>query len=337
MPSSLHRRALAALSLLPATPALIRGAAAQNTPMPGTPMPGAPNPATPASQAPGFYRFKLGGFTVTMVHDGYRDVPLQGFVRNALVEEVQAILAENFLPTTSYRIPFTVTFVDTGRELVAFDAGNGVTPAGATIGRMGENMRDAGLDPARVALVVHSHFHADHVNGLLNAEGGRAFPNAEVVVPAAEWAWWRDTGNQARTPEGQRPTFANAARRLAPYEGRVRQVADGAEVIPGIRAIYAHGHTPGHTVYHLADGGAEMMFVADITNRPELFARRPDLHAVFDIDPVMAEASRRRILDRAATDRIRITGYHYPFPANGYVARESRGYRFVPADWSSAV
>lgn len=294
--------------------------------------------AAPApAQAPGFYRFKVGDMTVTMVSDGFARRPIEGFVRNAPLAEVQQVLADAFLPTDVLRIPYTVTFVDTGRQLIVFDSGNGVTPAGATAGRMIGNMRHAGIDPARVGTVVISHFHGDHINGLLDAEGGRAFPNAEIVVPEAEWRWWTDSGNESRTPEGQRGTFANTARRFGPYQGRIRQVADGAEAVPGIRAVAAHGHTPGHTVYHLSDGDAQMMFVADTTNRPELLARRPDFHIVFDVDPQQAEATRRRIYDRVAADRIRVTGYHFPFPATGYMAKEGNGYRFVPADWSSGV
>ncbi len=329
MPLRPNRRlALLGLPALLPAPALLRSAAAQTAPA---------APAAPATQAPGFYRFKVGGFTVTTVHDGFRAVPLQGFVRNAPLEEVQKVLAESFLPTDTLRIPFTVTFVETPRGLVMFDSGNGVTPPGATVGRLAENMRAAGLDPARVSTVIISHFHGDHISGLTNADNAATFPNAEVVVPAVEWAWWTDTANEARTPEGQRPTFANTARRFGPYQGKIRQITDGAEVVPGIRAIAAHGHTPGHTVYHLADGSEQMMFVADTTNRPELVARRPDFHIVFDFDAQMAEATRRRIYDRAATDRIRITGYHFPFPANGYLANDGNGYRFVPADWSSAL
>lgn len=328
MTPSLDRRlALAGLPSLLAAPALIRGAAAQT----------AAGPAAPATQAPGFYRFKVGGFTVTTVHDGFFQRPLQGFVRNAPLEEVQKVMAESFLPTDAIRIPFTVTFVETPRGLIAFDTGNGVTPAGATNGRMIGNMRAAGIDPAKVAVVVMSHFHGDHVNGLLNAEGAAAFPNAEIVVPAAEWAWWSDPGNESRSPEGQRANFANSARRFGPYQGKIRQLAEGAEVMPGIRGVPAYGHTPGHTCYHIAEGGAEAMFVADTTNRPELLARRPDFHVIFDFDAQMAEASRRRIYDRVAADRIRITGYHFPFPANGYMTKEGSGYRFVPADWSSTV
>jgi len=192
--------------------------------------------------------------------------------------------------------------------LVVFDSGNGVTAATATNGRMIANMRAAGIDPAKVTRVVMSHFHGDHVNGLLNAEGAAAFPNAEVIVPEAEIAWWGDTSNETRSPEGQRATFANSARRLGPYAARLRRIGPDAEVIPGVRSVAAYGHTPGHTCYHIADGADQMMFVADTTNRPELLARRPEFHIVFDFDAVAAEATRRRIYDRVATDRIRITG-----------------------------
>ena len=296
----------------------------------------APAPAA-AGQAPGFYKFKVGGLTVTTVHDGIARRPVEGFVRNAPLADVQAVLAESFLPTDSFTIPFTLTVVDTGRHLVVFDSGNGVPAAGATNGRAIENLRAAGIDRDRVNVVAMSHFHGDHIGGLLNAEGGRAFPNAEVMVPETEWRWWTDEGNQSRSPESQRATFANTARRFAPYQGKVRQIAEGTEIVPGIRSVSIFGHTPGHTGYHIADGDAQMMYLADITNRPELLARRPDFHAAFDFDPEVAEASRRRMFDRVVSDRVRVTGYHFPFPANGFMTKDGAGYRFVPADWSSAV
>jgi glyoxylase-like metal-dependent hydrolase (beta-lactamase superfamily II) len=311
-------------SALLASPAIIRPAMAQ----PATTLP---------AQTPGFYRFKVGSFTVTTVHDGFVARPLEGFVRNAPLAEVQGVLRDAFLPQDRMVIPYTVTFLDTGRDLVVFDSGNGVTPAGATIGRMIANMRSAGIDPAKVTRVVMSHFHGDHVNGLLNAEGLAAFPNAEVIVPEAEIAWWGDATNETRSPEGQRANFANSARRLAPYAARMRRVGPDSEVIPGVRSVAAYGHTPGHTCYHIADGAEQMMFVADTTNRPELLARRPEFHIIFDFDAVAAEATRRRIYDRVATDRIRVTGYHFPFPANGYLTKEGSGYRFVAADWTGAV
>lgn len=309
-----------------AVPAVARHAAAQS------------GPAAPAApQAPGFYRFRVGAMTVTTVHDGFFSRPLEGFVRNAPFAEVQAAARENFLPTDTTSVPFTVTFVQSGDSLIVFDAGNGVTPAGATVGRMIANMAAAGIDPARVTHVVHSHFHGDHVNGLLNAAGGAAFPNAAVLVPEPEWAWWTTPGNETRSPEGQRPTFANVPRRFAPYQGKVTPFRPGAEVLPGITSMAAYGHTPGHTIFRIADGDAQMMFLADVTNRPEILMAHPDWQIVFDFDGDMAAATRRRVLDMVATDRIRVTGYHYPFPANGYVTRQGNGFRFIPADWSSVV
>lgn len=297
-------------------------------------------PAAPSStnaQAPGFYRFKLGGLTVTTVHDGFARRPVQGFVRNAELAEVQAVLASHFMPADTLTIPFTMTFVTTPAGLVVFDAGNATPTGAATNGQAAANMRAAGIDPARVVAVIVSHFHGDHISGLSSADGQRLFPNAEIVVPAAEWAWWTDEGNVTRSPEGQRGNFANAKNRFAPYQGRIRQIADGAEAVPGIRAVAAYGHTPGHTMYHIADGGEQLMYVADITNRPELMAPRPDWQIVFDFDGDMAAATRRRALDRVATDRMRVTGYHFPFPANGYFVKDGNGYRFVPGDWSSAI
>jgi len=295
-----------------------------------------PAPPAAAAQAPGFYRFKVGGFTVTTVHDGHFRRPLEGFVRNAPLPEVQALLAEQAMPADTLTVPFTITFVETPRGLVVFDSGTGAQMA-PTAGQMAANMRAAGLDPARVATVVVSHFHGDHITGLTTAQNEVVFPNAEIVVPAAEWAFWTDEGNASRAPEGQRGTFANTARRFAPYRARIRQISGDAEVVPGIRAVAAYGHTPGHTVYHVHDGDGQMMFLADLTNRPELGARRPDWQIVFDMDGNAASATRRRILDRVATERMRVTGYHFPFPANGFIVRDGQGFRFAAADWTGVV
>ena len=321
-----RRRSVIASAALLAAPAFVRTTSAQTAPAPQA-----------QTQAPGFYRFKVGSFTVTTVHDGFFVRLVEGTVVNAPLTEVQAALRDGFLPTDRLFIPINITFLDTGRDLVVFDSGVGVTAPGRPFGHLIANMQAAGIDPTKITRVVMSHFHPDHVNGLQDSTGAAAFPNAEIIVPEAEIAWWGDATNETRTPEFQRANFVNSARRLAPYAARMRRIRPDAEVIPGVRSVAAYGHTPGHTAYHIADGAEQMMFVADTSNRPDLFARRPDFHLIFDFDPVLAEASRRRIFDRVATDRIRITAYHFPFPANGYLAKEGSGYRFVAADWSSAL
>ncbi len=308
-----------------AAPTLMRAALAQQA---------APAPVPPP-QTPGFFRFKVGGFTVTTVHDGHARRPIEGLVLNAPADDVRAVLAESFLPTDHYKGPYTVTFVETGRNLIAFDAGTGGQMA-PTAGLLARNMQAAGLDPARVTLVVITHCHQDHIHGLTTRDGAAVFPNAEIAVAESEWAWWSDPTNETRSPQQQRVNFANVARRFTPYASRTRRFADGAEIAPGLRAVAAPGHTPGHTVVQIADGNAQMLVLADITHRPELFARRPDYVSLFDFDGAAAAVSRRRILDRAAADRTLVTGYHFPFPATGHIARDGNAYRFVPFDWSSA-
>jgi glyoxylase-like metal-dependent hydrolase (beta-lactamase superfamily II) len=321
-----RRTALMGAAAALATPALLAAAPAR-----------AQQAATPPVQAPGFFRQRLGEFTLTMLHDGSRTVPLQGFVRNAPLEEVQRTLAESFLPTDALRITFTAPVVDTGRHLVLLDTGNGPQAGASTVGRVAENMRAAGLDAARITTVVLTHFHPDHINGLTTAEGAAAFPNAELVVSEAEWRFWTDEGAASRAPEGMRPLVANVQNRFRPYQGKVRQLGAEAEIVPGLRLVAAHGHTPGHSVVHVSSGAEQFMYVADVTNRPELLARRPDFQIVFDMDGNAAEATRRRIFDRIAAERMRVAGFHFPFPATGFMAKEGNGYRFVPADWAAAI
>ena len=245
-------------------------------------------------------------------------------------------MKEALIPVAGFNNPYVATVVETGRETVLFDTGTG-GQLNDTAGLLGQNMRAAGLDPGRIDRIAITHFHADHITGLTTREDQPVFGRAEVLVPEAEWAWWSDEGNAARTPEMQRGTFADVRRRFAPYQSRLRRIADGAEVAPGIRAVAAYGHTPGHTAYHVADGDQQLFIMGDCANRPEVFLRHPDWH--FASTWTGPRPARRASACSAAwpTRRARVIGFHFPFPANGYVARQGEGFRFVPADWSSAV
>jgi glyoxylase-like metal-dependent hydrolase (beta-lactamase superfamily II) len=291
----------------------------------------APAPSPPPT-TPGFFRVRLGDFTVTTLFDGYFQRPLAGLIRNAPPGAAEQAAREAFLGTDPLRIPFSLTMLQTGRETILFDVGTGgqMSPTG---GWAMANMRAAGVTPEQVTLVVHSHFHPDHISGLTTRDNAAVFPNAEIAVPEAEWRFWTDAGAASRAPEGMRPLFAAVERRFGPYRARLRRFSADAEITPGVRAVAAHGHTPGHSVFEVTSGNAGLLVLSDTTNRPELFARNPGWHAIFDMEPQMAEANRRRLLDRAATDRIWVTGYHFPFPIAGRIARDGEGFRYVAADW----
>ncbi len=302
----------------------------------------APQPARAAApaasrQVPGIYRYRVGEFEVTAVNDGAAARPLQeGFVRNAKLDEVQGALEAAFLPPGEITIPFTTMVVNTGSRLVLIDTGTGGQMA-PTAGMLLQNFEAAGIDPTAIDTVIISHFHGDHIMGLRSREGDLAFANAEIAVPEAEWAFWMDEGEMSRAAEGAKGNFANARRVFGPSERDIRRFAAEAEVVPGITAIPAYGHTPGHTAFRIASGSEQLIVLSDTTNHPALFVRNPTWQAAFDMDGAMAAETRRRMLDMVAAERALVAGYHFPFPAAGHIAKDGERYRLVPVAWTPII
>lgn len=320
-----RRAALAAASASLTAPAFAQSAPPQTATHPSA-----------AGQAPGYYRYRVGDVEVTAIHDGFAPRPLDGLVRNADLDDVKRAMADAFLPTDALPITFTTLALRTGNRLVLIDTGNGDSGA-PTTGRWMANFKAAGFDPAQVNTVIISHFHPDHINGLRLKDGTAMFPNAEVMVPAPEWAFWTDDGKMAQAPDALKGTFNNVRRVFGPMAKDVKQYEAGRELAPGITAVAAAGHTPGHTAYAVSSGSATLLVMSDITNHPALFARHPDWQAVFDMDGNQARDMRRRMLDMAAAERARVSFYHAPFPATGHIAKSGEGYEFVPAQWTPAL
>ncbi|MGO4573945.1 MBL fold metallo-hydrolase [Microvirga sp. 2TAF3] len=297
----------------------------------------APTPNASASrQAPGFYRYKVGDVEVTAINDGFATRPLEGFIRNAELAQVQKAMQEAFLSTESLPITFTTLVLRQNSRLTLIDTGNGDSGA-PTSGTWMANFRAAGFDPADVDTVVISHFHGDHINGLRLKNGTAVFPKAEIMVPATEWDFWMDDARMNQAPEGMKGAFQGVRRVFGPVAKDVKRYDAGKDVVPGLTAIAAPGHTPGHTAYMLSSGSGKLMVMSDITNHPALFVRNPDWSAVFDMDADQARQTRHKMLDMAAAERAQVAFYHAPFPATGHIAKEGSGFRFVPVQWTSAV
>ena len=294
-------------------------------------------------QAPSFYRYKVGDIQVTVVSDGRNTFPLEdSFVLNAKKEEVGAALAQAFLPRDTMTIYFAPLVINTGGKLVVLDTGLGPVSkvnSRGTNGLFADNMAAAGFDPKAVDMVVISHFHGDHVNGLLTADGTPAFPNAEVLVPATEWKFWMDDGEMSRATgarmtglfKNNRNIFEVALnKKVTPYEW-------DKEVAPGLLAVDTVGHTPGHTSYVLSSGSGKVYIQSDVTNNPNPFATHPEWHAFFDQDADMAEKTRRRVYDMVVAEKLPVQGFHYPFPGLGNVVKDGDGYRVIPAPWNPSI
>ena len=239
-------------------------------------------------------------------------------------------------PTDKNVIPFTTLVVNTGSKLVLLDAGNGDICA-PTSGTWMENFKAAGFSPDKVDAVLISHFHGDHINGLRLKDGTTVFPKAEIMVPVAEWSFWMDMSRMASVPEEVRGTFLNARRVFGPMTSQVRLLDWGKEPITGITTVAAPGHTPGHTAFAIASGNANLLVLSDTTNNPQMMLRNPDAASAFDMDSDMAQQSRRRLLDMAATDRLQTAFYHAPFPATGLITKDGDRFRMVSTGTPSAT
>ncbi|AJE48312.1 MBL fold metallo-hydrolase [Celeribacter indicus] len=278
---------------------------------------GAVSPMLGAALPP-YRRFLLGSFEVTTLLSGTRTVPNphEIFGLNVSDEEFAEVSEANFIPADAAQFFFTPTLVNTGNELILFDTGN--DPAGITAA-----LDAAGYSEARVDRVVITHMHGDHIGGLYSEVP--TFANAAYTTGSAEMNHWDSTGDE------------NFEAKIRPLREEFDLVEDGGEVVPGITAMAAFGHTPGHMAFHIESEGERLLLGADFANHYVWSLAHPDWEVAYDADKAQAAETRRRLLDMLAADRVPFIGYHMPFPALGYVAARDDGYTYVPASYQMMI
>jgi len=294
------------------------------------------------TQSPGWYRYKLGDYEITAVTDGRNTFKLPDtFVLNAQKDAVNAALAAAYMEKDMMTIPYTPIVINTGSKLIVMDTGTGEANFERSKGVGGQfhsNLKAAGIDRNAVDTVIISHFHGDHINGLITPDGKPSFPNAEILVPAVEMKYFMDDSEMSRqTTERMKGVFAGARTVFDKLNRKVTQYDAGKEVAPGITSVATPGHTPGHMSYVVASGDKKVYVQADVTNHPALFARNPGWHAFFDQDPKMAEETRRKVYDMLVAEKMMVQGFHYPFPGMAYVEKAGSGYREIPVMWNSTL
>ena len=274
-------------------------------------------------------RFVQGEFEITIVSDGYITVPIDIVAPEGSAEQREDILRRTGNPQAGLVESKTnIPIIRKGNDLIIVDIGSG-DKYQPSDGRLSANLGAAGIDPAAITKVVFTHAHPDHVWGTLTASGALRFPNATYYVGAAEWDFWMDPDYRNTMPAVLREFAEGAQRDLGAIRDRVVMLKPGHDIVTGLRALDTAGHTPGHLSLEMA-GGEGLIISADAATNEIASFQHPTARFGYDTIPDLAIRNRARLIERAATDRIKLLGYHWTYPGVGFAERDGTGYRYVP-------
>lgn len=281
------------------------------------------------AKAVGPLTFTQGDAQVTVVSDGSLALPINVMAPEASPEQLAEIAKRLNWPANSAIASANVPVIKIGNDIIVVDNGSGPNFQ-QTAGKLGENLTDAGIDPASVTKVVFSHAHPDHIWGTSTKEGALLFPNAAYYVGETEWNFWTAPDLITKMPAEMGDFVKGAQRDLGAVKERVTMVKGGQDIVTGLSVIDTPGHTPGHLSLQLAGGEGLIITVDAMINQIVSF-EHPDWTFGFDADPAQAIQSRKALVDRAATDKVKLLGYHWQYPGVGFAERKDSAYRYVAA------
>ncbi|MDB5609306.1 MAG: hypothetical protein JWP25_6206 [Bradyrhizobium sp.] len=280
------------------------------------------------TQSPYFHRFNMGVAEVTVVSDG--PLPLgdpSGTFVGVPKDEVKKMLTDNFLSPDNVVLEQNSPIVNMSDKLVLFDTGMGTSKAfGPTTGRQQKSMAEAGIKAEDIDAVVLSHAHIDHIGGIVDAGDKVLFPNAQFYIAQSDFDYWTDEGKMGSP---LKDFVVHARKNLLPVRDRLVFFKDGQEFLPGVQAMAAPGHTVGHHMFMITSQGKSFAFLGDLTHHQILLMEKPRMEFSYDTDPKQAAATRVKMLDMLATNKIAVMSYHFPWPGYGHVVTAGDGFRYV--------
>ncbi len=291
------------------------------------------------TQAPYFYRFKLGTAEATIVSDGPLPLgdPNASFLKIDKAE-IGRELTDNFLPTNNAVLEQNILVLNFGERVVLFDLGMGTSRVfGPTTGKLMASLRQAGIDPASVDALVMSHAHIDHCGGIMADDGSRNFPNAQLYLAQSDFDYWTNDATIPATYPARKDFLGQAQKNLLPNRDRIHYFKDGEQFLPGITAMAAPGHTVGHTIFMIQSGNDQLCYIGDLAHHPVLLLEHPRTQFAFDTDPAQSAESRVRMLSMLAANRTTLLAYHFAWPGIGHVAKVGDGFRYFPEPLNMAA
>lgn len=303
----------------------------------GTVIPALSHAAAPmaASQAPGYFRMMLGSFEVTALSDGTLDLPVDTLL-SADARQTRADVASLHLEVP-LETSFNAYLINTGEKLVLIDTGGGAL-FGSRLGQLARHIEAAGYQASQIDEVLLTHLHSDHIGGLMS-DGQPVFANATVRADGRESGYWLSAEARKHAAANDLQFFDAAAAMLTPYiaAGKYQPFKAGSQIVPGISAVSADGHTAGSTVYLIESKGRRLLLIGDLIHVGPVQFKRPDVTIEFDVDRDAARATRVDVFRRAAVSGDLLGGSHLPFPGLGRLQAEGKGYRWLPVDYTTQV
>jgi glyoxylase-like metal-dependent hydrolase (beta-lactamase superfamily II) len=278
--------------------------------------------------------FNVGDFKCILVNDGYfaYPQPARVFFANAPPELLAKALREQGLEPEhwdQYVSPYSCLIIQTAQQQILVDTGAG--QLAPTTGRLTANMRSARITPEDIGTVILTHAHPDHIGGAVNGNGKPAFPRARHVMWKAEWDFWSSGADLSRLRlpgEIKSEITACAEKNLPLIERQLHLIDQETDIIPGVRAIFAPGHTPGHLALTIASKGDRLLCVADALLLP-LHIAHPTWHAAVDFDPEQVARTRYKLLEMTEAKKTLVFAFHFPFPGLGSVSREKEIWEWI--------
>jgi glyoxylase-like metal-dependent hydrolase (beta-lactamase superfamily II) len=275
-----------------------------------------------------FYSFRVGEFQCAAVSDGWNDYEPAGFFTGAAHDEMLVELERAGMTSEVLTTPYTFLTVNTGEHQVLVDTGAG--SLAATTGQLPASLRDAGVREDDIDVVIITHAHPDHIGGLLDGDGRPRYPNARYFIARLEWEFWFSDDAYAKAPRW----FVELARTMVrPFEREISLIEHGSNIVPGVTLLDARGHTPGHSMVAFTSGSSTLVFGSDAVVLP-IHLEHPDWTAArYDVDPVAADETKRRVADLMAAEGWLVLFQHFPpFPSLGRIVKSEGAWRWMPVE-----
>ncbi len=285
-----------------------------------------------SGQSAGYFRFTVGAAKLTVVSDGYFTSSARDIGVNADEDEIIAFMEAHFLDAGSHYEHTNHVVIEIGDSKVLVDVGGG-TRFLPTTGRMLENLAASGISEDEITHVALTHAHPDHIWGIRDDFDEAIFPDAEYLIGVTEFDWWMTNDRVNMVDAADQSMVLGAVNSLTAAEPQLTRVTDGHEIVPGVTMIATPGHTMGHMSLIVESEGQSLLVTGDAIRDPYVSMERPEWYAKIDMVPETTVATRKKLLDMTAADRMAVLSYHFPFPGVGHVVADGDAYRFIPALW----